>query len=156
MGMSDYIKELRNKVGHMLLQLPSVTIITLDPSGRLLLVKHRDTGKWVAPGGAVEPCENPADAAVREMREETGLKVKLLGIIGVYGGPEFVVHYPNGDKVSYVMTVFKGRVVEGELGPIDDECTEAAYFSHEEVSSLDIPPWLTAILPDIFQQKQSV
>jgi 8-oxo-dGTP pyrophosphatase MutT (NUDIX family) len=47
--------------------MPSVTIVSFDDTGRVLLVKHRDTDLWVAPGGAIEPEETPADAAVREM-----------------------------------------------------------------------------------------
>ncbi|RKX23833.1 MAG: DNA mismatch repair protein MutT [Candidatus Zixiibacteriota bacterium] len=142
MGMSEYMKDIRNKVGHTLLQMPSVTIINFDETGRVLLVKHRDTDLWVAPGGAVEPGEIPADAAVREMWEETGLVVELVGIVGVYGGPEFVVEYSNGDRTSYVTTVFEGRVVGGTLEPVDDESSEAAYFSREEVMALDTQPWV--------------
>ena len=153
MGMSEYMKDIRNKVGHTLLQMPSVTIINFDEAGRALLVKHRDTDLWVAPGGAIEPGEIPADAAVREMWEETGLVVELVGILGVYGGPEFVVEYSNGDKTSYVMTVFEGRVVGGKLDPVDDESTEAAYFFREELMALNTQPWVRVVLPDVFERR---
>jgi 8-oxo-dGTP pyrophosphatase MutT (NUDIX family) len=66
MGMSEYIREIRNKIGHTLLQMPSVTIVSFDDTGRVLLVENRDTDLWVVPGGAIEPGETPADAAVRE------------------------------------------------------------------------------------------
>lgn len=69
MGMSPYFRGLREKVGPALLQMPSVTIINLDQSGRALLIKHRDTRLWVAPGGAIEPGETPADAAVRVLMD---------------------------------------------------------------------------------------
>jgi 8-oxo-dGTP pyrophosphatase MutT (NUDIX family) len=87
MGMSEYIRNIRSKVGSTMLQMPSVTIFNYDDTGQILLVKHADTGLWVAPGGAIEPGETPADAAVREMWEETGLLVRLVRILGVYVGP---------------------------------------------------------------------
>ncbi len=149
--MSDYMKDIRSKVGHTLLQMPSVNIITFDESGRILLVKHRDTDKWVAPGGAIEPGEMPADSAVREMWEETGLIIEPVGILGVYGGPEYIVKYSNGDETSYIMTVFEGEVVGGKLDPVDDESSEAAYFSLKDIASLDTQPWVEIVLQDIFK-----
>lgn len=153
MGMSDYIKDIRNKVGHALLQMPSVTIVNFDDAGRVLLLKHRDTDSWVAPGGAIEPGEKPADAAVREMWEETGLVVELVGILGVYGGWEFLVEYSNGDKTSYVMTVFEGQIVGGTLDPADDESTEAAYYSLEDIMGLNTQPWVRVVLPDVLENR---
>ena len=150
MGMSDYVREIRGLVGHRLLQMPSVTIINADGAGRLLLVRQRDSGMWVFPGGAIEPGESPADAAVREMWEESGLFVELVSIMGIYGGPEFTIDYPNGDSTSYVMTVFKSRTVGGELGPRDDESTDVGYFVRQEINGAAIAPWVRLILPDIF------
>ncbi len=154
MSMSEYMKDIRSKVGHTLLQMPSVTIINFDDAGRVLLVKHRDTDRWVAPGGAIEPGETPADTAVREMWEETGLIVDLVGILGVYGGPEFVVEYSNGDKTSYVMIVFEGRVTGGRLDPVDDESAGAAYFSLDQVAGLGVQPWMRIVLPEVFERRQ--
>ena len=87
MPMSEYMRELRGKLGRRLLELPAVSVVTRDDEGRVLLVQHENGLVWVTPGGAVEPNEAPADSAVLEMWEETGLEVELVRIVGVCGGP---------------------------------------------------------------------
>jgi 8-oxo-dGTP pyrophosphatase MutT (NUDIX family) len=72
--VAEYVRRLRDIVGgEELLQVPSVSIALRDADGRVLLARHSEGGVWLLPGGAIEPTEVPADAAVREMFEETGL-----------------------------------------------------------------------------------
>jgi ADP-ribose pyrophosphatase YjhB (NUDIX family) len=113
--ISEYVRELRELIGHRQLLLPSVSILVWEPDGRLLMVQNVDTGVWQTVGGAVEPAEDPRDSAIREAREETGLTVELTGLRGVVGGPTFQHTYPNGDQVAFVSTVFDARSVGGEL-----------------------------------------
>lgn len=157
MPTSDYLGDLRKKVGHDLLVMPSVTIITFDSQNRVLLVKHADKGLWVAPGGSIEPNETPADAAVREMWEETGRFVELTGILGVYGGPEFLVTYANGDQTTYVMIVFRASVLDNNPRVRDvDEILEIAYFGEDELQALNTAPWLKIVLNDAFADQKGV
>ena len=58
-----------------------------DDGGRVLLVRRSDDGRWAMPGGWVEPGETPAEAAVRETLEETGLLVTDAQIVHVYDRP---------------------------------------------------------------------
>jgi 8-oxo-dGTP diphosphatase len=148
--MSEYVRALRAKVGNDLLVTPSVTVVARDDEQRVLLVRHIDTGHWVAPGGAVEPNERPADAACREMREETGLEVELDGIVGVYGGPEFEVRYENGDRCSYVMTVYDARVTGGTPRPDGAETVAFRWVSESEWAHLDVAPWMRVVMPEVF------
>lgn len=143
---SPYLLRLRSMVGHELLLLPSVTVLVFDDRGRLLLVRHRDIGRWVAPGGMVEPDESPADAALREMREETGCRVRLREIVGVFGGPAFRVRYENRDEVSYVMTVYRAEIEEGTPAPNGQETTAVGFFLPEQVEALDTAEWLDHVL----------
>jgi len=61
--ISPYIKNIREKIGHELLLLPSVTILCFDENNRVLLAKHSNNQVWVAPGGMIEPDETLTDAA---------------------------------------------------------------------------------------------
>jgi len=153
--MSDYIKKIRDKVGQELLLLPSVSAFIQDEAHRVLLAKHRGTGKWVTPGGMVEPSEKPADAVVREVWEETGLLVEPTAIIAVQGGPLFQIDYLHGDRVSYVSTWFRCRVLEGELQREDEELSELKYLSQAETEKLaDIAQWAKEHLRRAFDPKE--
>ena len=150
MPMSDYFKELRAKIGNQLLVSPSVTGIILDEKSRILLLRHSEGNVWVAPGGSVEPNENPADALIREVWEESGLIVEPVKILGVFGGEGFEVTYKNGDRVSYVMTVFACRVIGGTLKTDGIETLQAGYFSREEIVSIQTPTWILNVLPYVY------
>jgi 8-oxo-dGTP pyrophosphatase MutT (NUDIX family) len=50
---------------------------------RLLLTRRSDNGQWCLPGGGVDAGERPAEAAIREVREETGLTIRVTGLLVV-------------------------------------------------------------------------
>jgi 8-oxo-dGTP pyrophosphatase MutT (NUDIX family) len=138
LAISDYLRDLRKRIGHNLVLMPSVAVMIRDGQGRLLLVRDRDTGLWQTVGGAMDPNEEPADAAVREAFEETGLLVEPTRIIGVYGGPRFCLTYPNGDQVSYVGISFAARVVGGAERLCHDEVDRRAWFDRAAALALPI------------------
>jgi 8-oxo-dGTP pyrophosphatase MutT (NUDIX family) len=144
---SPYVRRLRERIGHELLLLPSVTALVFDERGRVLLVDHGDTGRWVAPGGAIEPGESPADACARELWEETGLLGRPVRVVGAFGGgPEFTIRYANGDEVAYVMTVFECEVNGGELRPDGEEAVRAGWFGVDDLPA-GLAPWAQLVLP---------
>jgi 8-oxo-dGTP pyrophosphatase MutT (NUDIX family) len=150
MPASPYIRALRARIGATRLLLPSVSVHLFDDAGRLLLVRQRDGGVWSTPGGMIEPDERPADAAVREAWEETGLLIHPERVLGVYGGPECIVRYENGDEAQYVITAFGGPVVGGTARPDGDETTAVAYWTEAEARALPLAPWLRALLALVY------
>ena len=137
MGMSDYFARLRQHLGHDLLLNPGAAACIRDSAGRILLLHRNEVGgRWSFPGGAMDPGENVADAVVREVREEIGLEVEPVAVIGIYSGPEFAITYPNGDRVQPVTVFFECRVQGGEMRPDQDEILEGRYFSAEDA----LPP----------------
>jgi 8-oxo-dGTP pyrophosphatase MutT (NUDIX family) len=99
----------------------------------------------------IEPDERPIDAVVREVREEVGLHVKVRGLIGTYGGPEFHVHYPNGDEVAYVITAYACGIQSGRLQPDEDEISAARFVGQDELGTLELSPWFRYVASDIYE-----
>jgi 8-oxo-dGTP pyrophosphatase MutT (NUDIX family) len=147
-GISPYLRRLRERVGHDLVLLSSVAVLPWDEDGRLLLVREAQTGLWQTIGGAIEPDESPHDAAVREATEEAGVVVQLDGIRGVVGGPRFRLRYPNGDLVSYVPMIFDARVVDGTPRADGDETLAAAWLSPTELTEVALSDFTIALLSD--------
>jgi 8-oxo-dGTP pyrophosphatase MutT (NUDIX family) len=137
MVRTGYLGRLRKCVGHDLLLSPAAAACIRDEEGRILLLQRGD-GKdlWGFPGGAIEPGERADDAAVREVREEIGLEVEPMALIGVYSSPEYAFAYPNGDQVQPVTLFFECRVLGGSLQSDMHEIVGARYFGPED----DLPP----------------
>jgi 8-oxo-dGTP pyrophosphatase MutT (NUDIX family) len=150
MPLTGYLKQLREKVGHDLLILPSAAVAIHDDQGRVLMGLHADRRIWVLPGGLIEPSETPSDGAVRETWEETGLSVELTSVLGVYGGKELLVDYVNGDRASYVATIFRGRVIGGELRADGEEILDLRYFSKEEIQTVPHSRWINVAMDTLY------
>lgn len=102
---------------------------------KVLLTKRADNGHWCLPGGGMETGESAAEACEREVREETGLKVRVKRLIGVYSNPDQLVIYPDGNKVFFVIMSFEAEVIGGELG-LSEETTAFGYYSLQEMESM--------------------
>jgi ADP-ribose pyrophosphatase YjhB (NUDIX family) len=79
--------------------------------GEILLMDRADGSGWCLPCGWVEPDEKPAEAAVRETREETGLEVRVKQLVGVFTRPASVKNGPH----TMIAVVHWCEVVGGEL-----------------------------------------
>jgi 8-oxo-dGTP pyrophosphatase MutT (NUDIX family) len=147
--MSPFIRKLRDLIGNELLVLPSAAVLPRDDSGRVLLVRLIDTGLWATIGGAIEPDESPQEAALREAEEEAGVQVNLGPILAVLGGPEYRVTYPNGDKTSYVVTVYDATIVGGILTPDGDETSDVEWWDPGELPRVEMGTLTRALLRDV-------
>jgi 8-oxo-dGTP pyrophosphatase MutT (NUDIX family) len=125
MPTPEFVAELRQFIGHRPLWLSVAIGVVLDGEGRVLLHRRSDTGRWSLPGGIIDPEEQPADAVVREVWEETGVlaQPELLTSLSVSGR----VSYPNGDQVQYLELTFRCRAVGGQARVNDSESLEVSW-----------------------------
>ena len=131
--MTDYIKSMREKIGHQPLILVGATILVYNKQGKILFQHRTDSKDWGLPGGAMELGESIKQTANRELYEETGLKAKNLELVDVFSGKEFYYKYPNGDETYNVIVLFKTTEVSGDLKVNDNESKELKYLSPDEV-----------------------
>jgi 8-oxo-dGTP pyrophosphatase MutT (NUDIX family) len=133
MPVPEFIIELRRRIGHAPLWLPAVTAVVIRDR-QVLLVKRADNHAWTAVSGVVEPGENPADCAVREVLEETGIHVMARRLAWVHVTRP-VVH-ANGDHAQYLDHVFRMEWTGGEPFPADDESLDARWFDLADVPDM--------------------
>jgi ADP-ribose pyrophosphatase YjhB (NUDIX family) len=104
---------------------------------KVLLTRRADNGKWCLPGGMIDPGETVTEGCQREILEETGLRVRVLRLTGVYSNPNQLIVYPDGNKVHVVVLVFEVEQVGGELG-LSNETTDARFFPVSEAIAMDL------------------
>ncbi len=102
---------------------------------KVLLTQRTDNGRWCLPGGAMEAGESAAEACEREVWEETGLRVRVKRLIGVYSNPDQLVIYPDGNKAFFVVLNFEVELISGELG-LSNETTAFGYYTLKDMESM--------------------
>ena len=128
MPIPDFVVQLRTLVGTDLLWMPGVSAVVVHDDGRLLLGRRSDNGLWAVVSGILEPGEQPAHAAVREVLEETGIVAVVEGLASVSSDSE-TVQYDNGDCAQYLDLTFACRAVGGDPWVGDDESTAVGWFA---------------------------
>ena len=125
-------------------------VVIFDKKDRVLLSHRRDLDIWNLPGGRVEEGELPTEAAIREIKEETGLMIKIKDLIGVYGKP-------HKDEFAFV---FLGAMNGGKLRK-SKEADKHRFFKLKKIPKNTIPKHVERIQdaarehdkPVIYRQK---
>lgn len=130
--MADYIHDLREIIGprKIILNCAGAIIVRNE---EILFQRRKDNGKWGLIGGLLEMNETYEQAALREIREETGLEVWLDSFLGIFHNHDMV--WSNGDAAHVVSAMFTARIISGEPR-IDDESYELKFFSWNDMPEL--------------------
>ncbi len=103
-------------------------VLLLDAAGRVLLLRWADPHRpdepfWISPGGGIEGGERPVDCAVRELNEETGIRLEPRALSGPVGS-ETVEFTFEGARYRQEQTFFTARVPGGPVAPTRLEAVE--------------------------------
>ncbi len=151
--LKDYIKWIRNKIGHDTIILNFSGAIIRDEKNRILLQKRSDNGQWGFPGGAVELGESIDEAMFREVKEETGLSVAIESFQGTYS--KYFNQYPNGDKAQTITSFFSCKVIDGTITVDKNESLELRFFEVNQIPVLFTQQHVDA-LDDYINNKSGV
>lgn len=138
MAIPDFVVELRKKIGHDLLWMPGVTAVVLrvgdDDEPQVLLVRRADNGAWTPVTGIIDPGEQPAEAAAREVVEETGVHARAELLVRVQTQPPTT--HVNGDQAQYLDLTFRMAYVSGQAHPADGENSEVEWFALDDLPTM--------------------
>ena len=113
----------------------SVAGIVVDERGRVLVTRRRDNGHWEAPGGILEPGESFEEGVAREIREETGLRVDVEVLTGVY--------LNRSDDI--VALVYRCAPVGGVIEGSTDEVIESRWIDPSQAVELMTPAFAVRV-----------
>ncbi|MEW2123113.1 NUDIX hydrolase [Streptomyces sp. NPDC007259] len=122
--MLMYMSNSRRETTSTPLHSVSVAGVVVREDGRVLTIKRADNGAWEPPGGVLELSETPEDGVRREVYEETGIKVKVERLTGVY----------KNTAMGVVALVFLCRA-DGGHEQLSDESTAVEWLTQDEVTT---------------------
>lgn len=134
MGRRDYYDDPDAPMPNSLV--PAASAVVVDEGGRILLHRRRDNGTWALPGGQMELGESLSDCALREVKEETGFDVEVVGLVGTYTDPKHVFEYDDGEVRQEFSICLLARVVGGDL-IVSEESFEVAFHRPDDI--VDLP-----------------
>ncbi|MFJ5990542.1 NUDIX hydrolase [Lentzea sp. NPDC092896] len=131
---------------------PAVSAFVQDETGRLLMIRRTDNDKYAISGGQQEVGETLAQAAVREVKEETGVEVEVTGLIGLYSNPDHVIAYDDGEVRQEFSICFRARFLGGEL-QTSSQSKEVMWVEHGQLPELNIHPSILMRLKRGFENR---
>jgi ADP-ribose pyrophosphatase YjhB (NUDIX family) len=115
----------------------AVSAFIQDDEGRILMIRRTDNDLYSIPGGQLELGETLAEAAVREVHEETGIECEVTGVIGLYSDPKHVIAYDDGEVRQEFSICFRASFTGG-YPRTSDESREVAWTPPGQLESRNI------------------
>ncbi|MGH3327939.1 MAG: NUDIX hydrolase [Streptomycetales bacterium] len=137
----------------------TASAIVFDDHERVLLVHHNRLVQWLYPGGHIDPNEDPAQAALREVEEETGIRAQVISdplfthpAITAHPPPYMILEMQVGDRKvgdhAHIDHVYVLKHPDGDLTAQHDEVAAARWVPIADITSLNTPPELPALITD--------
>lgn len=152
----DYIKYIRNLVGHEKVFLCCTGAVIYNEKNEILLQHRTDTNNWGMLGGSLNFDETVKEAVAREVQEEAMMRIDVekLALLGIYANYPFI--YPNGDEAQIIALAFTYPIAKNETFAINDDEGYALAFFNET----NLPPLMNKqtedVIADFFKNKNEI
>ncbi|UOZ07712.1 NUDIX hydrolase [Amycolatopsis sp. WQ 127309] len=132
----------------------AVSAFIQDDKGRILMIRRTDNDLYSIPGGQLELGETLAEAAVREVHEETGIECEVTGVIGLYSDPKHVIAYDDGEVRQEFSICFRARPTDG-FPKTSSESKEVVWADMENLHNLRIHPSISLRIKHALQDSEA-
>ncbi|MVU77415.1 NUDIX domain-containing protein [Nocardia sp. ET3-3] len=117
----------------------AVSALVRDGQGQILMIRRTDNDKYSIPGGGMEIGETPTQAVIREVEEETGIRVTVTGLVGVFSNPDHVIAYDDGEVRQEFSICFTADPTGGEPRT-SSESKVVEWIAPDDLAAHDIHP----------------
>lgn len=131
----------------------AVTAFVLDDADQVLMIRRTDSGLYAIPGGQQEIGETIGQTVIREVKEETGIDVAPVSVIGIYTDPEHVIAFTDGEVRQEFSICFTARMTGGELRT-SNESSEVLWIARDDLDSLNIHPSIRLRIKHGYENRQ--
>jgi 8-oxo-dGTP diphosphatase len=140
----------------------TASAVVFDDTDRVLLVHHNKIGLWLYPGGHIDPNEDPAQAAIREVREEAGIDVEIIAeerfrhpAVGAIPPPFTIITMPVTDRKigahHHIDMVYVCCALSNEVTHQPEEVGGCTWVAVADIATLDTPPELPTLIAEAFK-----
>ena len=115
---------------------PSVNVVVENNRREVLLIRRTDNGNYALPGGAIDLGESMAQAAVREVKEETGIECEITGLVGIYTDPRHIILYTSNNEARQEFSIVLTARMTGGAPTTSSESDEVVWMSAAAASQV--------------------
>jgi ADP-ribose pyrophosphatase YjhB (NUDIX family) len=132
---------------------PSVNVVVTNDRAEILLIRRSDNDNWALPGGAVDLGESLAEAAVREVKEETGIDCEVTGLVGIYTDPKHIILYTSNGEARQEFSVVLTALARGGSPAVSSESLEVGWYRSDDMSNLPIDRSMRLRLSHFYERR---
>jgi ADP-ribose pyrophosphatase YjhB (NUDIX family) len=133
---------------------PSVNVVVEGQDGKLLFIRRSDNDNWALPGGAIDLGESMTQAAVREVKEETGIDCEVTGLVGVYTDPKHIIFYTSNNEARQEFSILLSATVVGGRPTTSSESTEVEWVTPTQAANLLMDPSMRRRLGHYLEKRE--
>ena len=119
---------------------PSVNVVVENDRGEILLIRRSDNDNWALPGGAIDLGESMTQAAVREVKEETGIDCEVTGLIGIYTDPKHIILYTSNNEARQEFSILLTARATGGAPTPSSESTQVVWSTVADTEERTMDP----------------